>query len=139
MKKTIIFTVLLILLCGDVGAKYVRKPVEPEFFIPENVKFNPPEKLPAFKIKKAEKTAENMVVNYDVTGVPNYKLKYNEYIDDIRTFYSTGEMPVNEKLNKDLAEMTSDEAQEVDAPIPDKLISREWADFYMIYKRILEN
>ena len=54
-------------------------------------------------------------------------------------FYSSGVMPRNQVLEKDLAEMNSEEPMEIIASAPDRLTSYEMGEFYKLYRIILNN
>lgn len=138
-------------------AQYVRKLKEPDFFIPEGEKMHQAEKLPEIKIvvKKPEEQPENKgaenILSKDnesvitaetpssLKNIPEYKNKYNQYIDDIMRFYSDGTMPKNERLQRDLAAMNSDEKKPVIAPAPTQLTSEEMAKFYAVYQKMLKD
>ncbi|MBQ9236087.1 MAG: hypothetical protein IJ184_06465 [Alphaproteobacteria bacterium] len=100
-------------------------------------------KLAADAVKNTQNVAVGREDNikkslYDIKGVPEYKNKYNQYIDDIMTFYNEGKMPENEKLQKDLAAMSSSDNFEVTDEAPKKLTSQEMAEFYKIYQDIIK-
>lgn len=142
MKKTIVLIFLLMLLALQAAAQYKRKIIEPEFFMPESVQLHQQEKLPELKlpekeIKKEPVKAENSLI--DIKETPSYKFKYSEYIKDIITFYNTGKMPENNKLDSDLKAMNSDKHIELTTPNPTKITSKEMGEFYNIYKKAMED
>ena len=147
MKKIIFLVVLMVFATNMVSAQYVRKLKEPDFFIPENSKMHMPEKLPPLKLKEPEEKDKekkatqsgNAVDVNKLNKIPPYKNKYNEYIDDIREFYSTNKMPANQELEADLQAMNSDDKIEVTAPNPSKITSKEMGEFYNLYRKILGN
>lgn len=111
---------------------YVRKQLQPNFFIPESAK-SKPEKLPMPKYSEGQ--AESVkAVNYndaaigrledeeliaeeeirqDLQNTPEYQQKYQDYNQDLEHISKTGDIPENETLQKDLQQMNSDEPQEV--------------------------
>lgn len=160
MKKFIVLAFLLIFCAASATAQYVRKLKEPDFFIPAGEAMHKAEKLPEIKMipkEENKKTEEDEVATktespkevisqpkvasslYEKKEIPVYKSKYNQYIDDVMRFYSDRVMPKNEQLQKDLAEMNSDEHITVTAPAPQKLTSKEMGEFYAIYQKMLNN
>lgn len=145
MRKIIILIGLMFLAMDCAKAQKFETDKKADFFIPDFVVFNAPEKIPA-KIRKTmplPKTEEEDNLNdenlYEPNNVPFYKFKYDEYINDIMAYYSSDEMPKNPVLEKDLAEMNSEEPIEITAPAPDKLTSYEMGEFYKLYQKILNN
>ncbi len=163
MKKFIVITFSILSLAASADAQYVRKLKEPDFFIPAGEEMHKAEKLPEIRViqkenTKAQQTNEvaqnlskntvsettekvmekNTSRNY-LKQIPEYKNKYNQYINDIMRFYSDGVMPKNEILQNDLAAMNSDEHRMVKAPAPNELTSKEMADFYALYQKMLKN
>jgi hypothetical protein len=157
MKKIIFFVILFLLIVDDINAQYIRKIKEPDFFMPENAKLHKQEKLPSLNIKKIDnslaETQKNFQDNnlsekekvsynkslYDIREVPDYKNKYDEYIRDIKIYNNTKQMPENPELEKDLAKMNSNERKILNTPSPQKITSEEMANFYKIYKQIMDN
>ncbi len=144
MKKIIFLVIIMLLAMSYAQAQRFEKDKKTDFFIPDTIDFNAPEKIPA-KIRKtmplpeAEEDDLNDENLYEPNNVPFYKFKYDEYINDIMAYYSSDEMPKNPVLEKDLAEMNSEEPIEITAPAPDKLTSYEMGEFYKLYKNILNN
>lgn len=144
MRKIIILIGLMFLAMDCAKAQRFEMVKKPDFFVPDFVDFDAPEKIPS-KIRRTTslQSAEedNLRDNdlYEPTNVPFYKFKYDEYINDIMAYYSSDEMPKNPVLEKDLAEMNSEEPIEITAPAPDKLTSYEMGEFYKLYQKILNN
>lgn len=161
MKNFIVIVFLGLFTAVLAHAQYVRKLKEPDFFIPAGSEMHKKEVLPEIKIipKKTEKSetiqedgltvknesikkTENINIDAslkDKKETPEYKKKYNQYIDDIMRFYSDGTMPKNDQLLKDLEAMNSDEKKTVVAPAPAKLTSEEMERFYVLYQEMLNN
>lgn len=76
---------------------------------------------------------------HNIKEVPAYKNKYNEYINDIMSFYSNDKMPENIALENDLSAMNSDEKIEITAPAPTELKSKEMSEFYSIYQKMMKD
>lgn len=106
--------------------KYVRKQLQPDFFIPAKDQFNQPEKLPPLPeelLKEVEQRKQSAVVQTDeykkdednkIVGTPDYQTKFDKYNHDIAILSKSGEMPKNAELESDLAEMNSDDQKAVD-------------------------
>lgn len=113
------------------AAKYVRKQLEPAFFMPESAKTQA-EKLPmprylygeeeTIKAAKPEREPQRLPVvteneEYleddvaDDTDIPDYQRKYEDYSRDLEHISRTGEIPDNAALEEDLEQMNSDERQ----------------------------
>ena len=136
MKFKIIFAVAF-LFSFSVQAGYVRKLKEPDFFIPEGEQMHRQEKLPPinqpnFKKKEIEKKEI-------FTEVPEYKKKYENYLEDISFFVKNNEMPENVALENDLKAMESGEVFEVTQNVPEVVTTREHKEFDQLVKEILKN
>lgn len=114
MKKYIlvIFSLLLLNPClSDAQTnRYVRKNIEPDFFIPSSDKFNRPEKLPPI-YKDGEKVTGIEQKNKD--KIPEYQKKYEQYYKDLENVAKTGEVAQNQDLDKALQQMNNGEVFEV--------------------------
>ncbi len=137
MKKIIFLVIIMLLAMSYAQAQRFEKDKKTDFFIPDTIDFNAPEKIPS-KIRKTSSLQKTDNLN-EPNNVPFYKFKYDEYINDIMAYYSSGEMPKNPVLEKDLAEMNSEEPIEITAPAPNKLTSYEMGEFYKLYQKILNN
>lgn len=121
----------ILLLMQVAQARYVRKQVEPEFFIPENT-LSRPENLPIPRYlsgeeqtvkqvvperqqpKTVQKTLEDDLLNetedsYDENPAPDYQQKYEDYSRDLEHISRNGQLPENKVLTNDLAQMQSDQ------------------------------
>lgn len=109
---------------------YVRKKVEPDFFMPESAKVQP-EKLPMPKYYKGqEETIKNAKpepepqrlppvateddgingdegVLDDLENTPEYQQKFEDYSNDLEHINQTGQIPQNADLDSDLNQMNS--------------------------------
>ncbi len=128
-----VFKLVLMSLCGvllslkaSAAQEYQRKQVMPEFFIPQQA-LPKPEKLPPIKFstlapqdeavkkvslqeqKTTPQTQQTATPPEDLEVMPQYKQKYDEYIEDLEYIGDTGEYPNNQGLRNDLAKMDSDE------------------------------
>ncbi len=115
-------------------SRYVRKQLQPDFFMPENVRFNQPEKLPALPRKKAvvvtEAPKQQSVVKQEEKAaqnvfVPEFQRKFDDYNRDISYISRSGEIPQNTSLAADLGAMNSNArflAEE--KPYQDSAVSR---------------
>ena len=91
---------------------YVRKLQKPKFFIPES-ELSQPEKLPMprytegeeITIKEAKPEYGQRVTTTDEQ--PEYQQKYDDYNSDLAHIDQTGQLPNNQNLNDDLAQMNS--------------------------------
>lgn len=138
MLKIILWCFFSVIFAFEVNARYVRKHISPDFFIPEYDNFNKPEKLPPIKKIKKEGTVkkisrvdneqkkvensnnkENINTNeYKQTSLPNivdnsytipsYQQQFDKYSSDIEYISKYKTLPVNEDLEKDLADVNSD-------------------------------
>ena len=151
-QKFFIMIVLLVSVGLSVTAygKYVRKQLQPDFFMPKEVQFNQPEKLPPLPKKEA---LENVSVEIiDVVDnlesiqkesvqfyVPDYQKKFDDYNRDISYINRSGEIPVNSSLKADLDQMNSDEIFEVQKKElgPESQVSRAFMD--VLDKVLAEN
>lgn len=106
-----------------VAQQYQRKTVMPEFFIPQQA-LPKPEKLPPIKFstlapndnaikkvstKEQKSNRQSAIPAETLAEMPQYKQKYDEYIEDLDYIAETGEYPSNQGLQNDLAKMNSDE------------------------------
>ena len=110
--KVIILAVFLGMISGVVLAQstYVRKQLEPDFFMPEEVK-SKPEKLPPVYVAKKQNITD-IVSNVKI--IPEYKQKYDQYTKEIEQIKNNGELPSNKTLENDLQQMSSNERFKVE-------------------------
>lgn len=137
MKNILLLALMLLISFSAVlvaqEKPYVRKQLQPAFFIPESAKPKP-ERLPMPKymegqaetvkavnrndatIKRVEDSEivvdDNLLVDLEKT--PQYQQKYEDYSQDLESISSTGEIPENKNLEADLAEMNTDKREVVD-------------------------
>ena len=107
---------LVVLGSSNVSAEekqFVRKQLEPSFFVPESVKPKAENlALPKYReVEKEEFVGSNAKDNLEKS--PVYKKKYNEYSKDLEHIKQTGNMPKNDNLNKDLEKMNSNDRVDV--------------------------
>lgn len=120
MPKKLIAAIVLVIIAGvafTAQSRYVRKQRQPDFFMPEKVHFNQPEKLPALPkkevIKKVQKKETSIAEikseakTESVVFVPEFQRKFDDYNHDISYISRSGEIPQNELLTADLAAMNS--------------------------------
>lgn len=115
----------------EAEALYVRKIKEPEFFIPQQDRMHKPEKLPPIKTLIEEKQV--------VYKIPEYKNKYNQYVEEIESFVKTNMMPENKDLNEDLNMMSSGEIFEVKDEDIEEVATKEQKEFYFLTDKIMQN
>ena len=122
-QKFIAIAVFSFILVGVVVAsqgRYVRKQLQPDFFIPKEDVFNQPEKLPPLPKKevvenvdeKIEKTVDNSEYIREESkkvSIPEYQKKFDDYNRDISYINRSGEIPVNSSLKSDLDQMNSND------------------------------
>lgn len=151
-KKFTLWAILLIVSFGvsvTAYGRYIRKQLQPDFFMPKEVQFNQPEKLPPLsKEELFNAKLENMVATVDKSEfigkkteitVPDYQKKFDDYNRDISYINRSGEIPVNSSLKADLDQMNSNElfeAQEKELG-PETQVSR--AFMRILDKSIAEN
>ena len=118
MKKYKLFIWALILIGASSAVlaqgTYVRKHLEPDFFIPEDAK-SKPEKLPPVRVSPRYYGGENLtteIIYQEIT--PDYQLKYDEYSKDVEQLKNSGTIPENKKLEEDLQKMSSGERFKVE-------------------------
>lgn len=110
---------------GLAAAQYVRKRVEPDFFMPQGA-INRPEKLPMPRYTEGQEVTvkearpgdvfENEVIDNpdadhadsDMENTPEYKKKYDEYVKDLDNISQTGSIPESQALKEDLGQMDSE-------------------------------
>ena len=138
MKKTVFFILFLMSCCCLAEAAYVRKVREPQFFIPEKDKMHKPEKLPALP-KKMAIEEKNQPEDKLLTEIPDYKLKYDKFLADIKVFEKTKVLPDNPELESDLRAMETGKIFEVTVDDPQAISSLEQQEFYWIAKEILKD
>ena len=113
-----------------VYAKYVRKNLKPNFFVPETDMFNKPEKLPPIiKIgyeKPVKKISANDVIEENNINkiskekivvnenIPYYQKIFDIYSEDMKFINKHKVMPINNRLNADLEAFNSDKMFRVD-------------------------
>lgn len=132
MKKMcfLFFAAAALLTAADAlaQASYVRKRLEPKFFMPEDAKVQP-EKLPMPRYTKGAETTikeanyrdsekeEEPAEIYDSAvedeaetddSMPLYQQKYDDYSRDLEHINNTGQIPENRTLNEDLGAMDSE-------------------------------
>lgn len=112
MKKVFLPIFLIVLLLPGLSAAqgYVRKNIEPDFFIPAGDKLNRPEKLPP--IYKDGKNITNRKQD-NVIETPEYQQKYEQYQQDLESIAKIGEITPNQGLNEALEKMNGNEVFEV--------------------------
>ena len=95
--------------------RYVRKMLEPDFFIPDTDKFNRPEKLPPIYLngKKITAVAHQQSESSSLDSEPNYKKKYKQYHNDLENVAINGEVKPNEELSDALDSMKDGDVFEV--------------------------
>lgn len=142
-QKFFIMTVLLVSIGLSVTAygKYVRKQLQPDFFMPKEVQFNQPEKLPP--LPKKENVENSSVENIKTVDnlesiqkesaqfyVPDYQKKFDDYDRDISYISRSGELPVNLALKSDIDAMNSNELFVVQKKElgPESQVSRAFMD-----------
>ncbi len=114
MKKRMIkiFVLIFIVSLSFVAqGKYIRKQIQPNFFMPNSVNFNKQEKLPPVIVKKQtieEKKSDNIVVNKSINNIPEYKKKFDQYNNDILYLSKYKKLPKNNLVVRDLRVMNSD-------------------------------
>lgn len=120
-----------ILLSTVASAEYKRKVIYPNFFVPQSA-LPKAEKLPPIKTgtyaksedeasqetplpqQKHDTTISTTVQKSYTTldkfeNLPEYKHKYDDYINDLKYIAQTGKYPQNAALQNDLQKMNSDE------------------------------
>ena len=126
-QKFIAIVVLLVVFIGLTVAaygRYVRKQLQPDFFMPKEVQFNQPEKLPPLpKMESVENdyvdavepvdNLESIKMESAKLSIPEYQKKFDDYNRDISYINRKGEIPVNISLKTDLQQMNSNELFEV--------------------------
>ena len=130
----------LVLCFGAAQARYVRKQVVPDFFIPPKDAFNQPEKLPPLpKIQPVEQE-EDLVRPAESemkSDMPEYQRKFAVYNYQMQQMSRNKILPENPDLDKDLAQMNSNELFEVPRePYQDSEVTRA---FGKILEQSLEN
>ena len=126
-QKFIAVVVLLVVFIGltvTAYGRYVRKQLQPDFFMPKEVQFNQPEKLPPLPKKEATDVKSEKIVEVvdnsesikkesEKVSLPEYQKKFDDYNRDISYINRKGEIPVNISLKTDLQQMNSNELFEV--------------------------
>ena len=152
-KKFTLWAILLMVSFGvsvTAYGRYVRKQLQPDFFIPKEVQFNQPEKLPPLPKKEMlNAKSENMVATVDKSefieektekiAVPDYQKKFDDYNRDISYINRSGEIPANSSLKADLDQMNSNELFEVQKKElgPETQVSRAFMN--ILSKSVAEN
>lgn len=126
MSNRITTVVILAAVLGGLAlsaqGKYVRKQLQPDFFIPAKDQFNQPEKLPPLATEPVNMAEEQKTITVDIknnsqedtkAGTPDYQTKFDKYNQDIADLSKNGKMPKNAELEADLAEMNSDDQKQV--------------------------
>ena len=136
MKKIIVFAAVLV-FCFEADARYVRKTIEPDFFIPSEDRMHRPEKLPPlnklFSDKKTKKYSAK---------IPAYKQKYSQYLSSMAVFASTGSFLVDKDFDADMAAFEDGKVFEVEqqpAAVPAEMLSEEQRNFYDMVDAIIKN
>lgn len=142
-QKFFVFTLLFVSVGLSVTAygRYVRKQLQPDFFMPKEVQFNQPEKLPPLPKKETIKnnSAEVMQTVDNLESIqkksiqfyiPDYQKKFDDYNRDISFISRSGEIPVNLTLKTDIDSMNSNELFEVQEKElgPESQVSRAFMD-----------
>lgn len=132
--KSIILTMFLVGISSIVLAQgtYVRKQLEPDFFMPEEVK-SKPEKLPPVYVTKKQNVTD-IVSNVKI--VPDYKQKYDQYTKEIEQIKNNGELPLNKTLENDLQQMSSNERFKVEKKPYQKSSVQE--EFDKVLEKVLQ-
>ena len=94
----------------------MRKQLKPAFFIPEQ-ELSYQEKLPApsdepsaTNTPSPSKKKSTITVNKPILDEeihPDYKEKYDDYLNDLKIIEETGKIPANKSLEQDLKKMNS--------------------------------
>lgn len=124
MQKKLILSVVIALIAAgglviSAQGKYVRKQLQPDFFIPVKDQFNQPEKLPPLPENKVIKESQSKTISTETevseaeVEQPDYQDKFDEYNEDMEYLSTNGELPENDSLKKDLAVMNSNEIKTV--------------------------
>lgn len=138
MNKTITVFLAMILFAAAAEARYVRKLIEPDFFIPADDRMHKPEKLPPVqKIVSQDSTEEEKQVKF--TDIPEYKKKYSRYLADMAVFANSKSFPVNEAFNADMAAFTDGKVFEVTETADQKITTGEQKSFYSLVDSIIKN
>lgn len=122
-KKLILSVVMAIIAAGGLvisaQGKYVRKQLQPDFFIPAKDQFNQPEKLPPLPENKIINEAQSKTISTEqevseaAVEQPDYQNKFDDYNEDMEYLSTNGELPENDTLKEDLAAMDSNEIKTV--------------------------
>ena len=152
-QKFIAITVLFAIVIGltfTSQGRYVRKQLQPDFFIPKEVQFNQPEKLPPLPKKEflennSAETSQPVDKMKSIRKesaqifIPDYQKKFDDYNQDISYINRNGELPVNLSLKSDLDKMNSNELFEVQKKElgPESQVSRAFMD--VLDKVLAEN
>ena len=142
MKKFILFFLIFILLGNNVGAQYVRKVKEPNFFIPYNDRMHKPEVLQKIKNNEKSVSKTGKIKNKNKLSFnknPEYKNIYDNYIKEINNYLLYKKFDENNLLDTDLSEMSEGNVFEVNDDVSTSIETQEQYDFYMLAKNILEN
>ena len=138
MNKTITVFLAMILFAAAAEARYVRKLIEPDFFIPADDRMHKPEKLPPVqKTVSQDSTEEEKQVKF--TEIPEYKKKYSRYLADMAVFANSKSFPVNEAFNADMAAFTDGKVFEVTETADQKITTGEQKSFYSLVDSIIKN
>lgn len=117
MRKILWLLMALLIVTGvnvyaqNSDGRYVRKQLQPEFFIPEG-QWNPQEKLPPVvkpQPKVPTAAVEESVPQQATEEIPDYQRKYQEYVEDLKKIDAQGTPPANQALQRDLEQMNSNE------------------------------
>lgn len=94
---------------------YVRKSLEPGFFMPESAKFNQPEKLPPIYLngKKITGFEEEKIAETAASEKPLYQQEYEQYQEDLKHLAVDGKIAPNQELSNALDSMKKGEVFEV--------------------------
>ena len=138
MSKFKIIFVMAFLVSFSVQAVYVRKLKEPDFFIPEGEQMHLQEKLPPLKDVHGKIVSVNEKEDI-YTEVPEYKKKYDNYLEDVAVFIKTKEMPENKVREEDLKAMESGEVFEVTQEASQEARTKEQKEFNTLLQKIVKD
>ena len=137
MNKTITVFLAMILFAAAAEARYVRKLIEPDFFIPADDRMHKQEKLPPVQKTVSKDSAGEEKAK--LTDIPEYKKKYSRYLADMAVFANSKSFPVNEAFNADMAAFTDGKVFEVTETADQKITTGEQKSFYFLVDSIIKN
>ena len=137
MNKTIVLCLMIIFFAAAAEARYVRKLIEPDFFIPADDRMHKPEKLPPVQKTVSKDSAGEEKAK--LTDIPEYKKKYSRYLADMAVFANSKSFPVNEAFDADMAVFTDGKIFEVTETADQNITTREQKSFYSLVDSIVKN